>query len=141
MGAVLDKLRVGFGAGLFSSRGPSQQEKAPACIVLDYSGLVHLRGVSSKYTHKYAFKACKDNKPCDPGQPEDEGDIWPLNPELPEDTPTLYLMPTLKAGGVARFGWRCGRSCVGSGGSYSKWQPVDMKRGQEHEDVIKDQQL
>ena len=121
---VLDKQRVGFGAAqdavLFSSRGPSQQEKAPACIVLDYSRLVHLLGVSSKYTHKYALKACKDNKPCVRGS-EDEGDIWPLNPELPEDKPTLYLMPTLKAGDVARFGWRCGRSCVGSGGSYSKW--------------------
>ena len=35
-----------------------------------------------KHTQKSAFKACKDNKPWGPSQPEAEGDMWPVDERL-----------------------------------------------------------
>jgi hypothetical protein len=124
-----DAFRAADVAGSFSYRSALLYQPATQIKRHDYCRLLHIMGISNKYTHKRAYKACKLQYPWGTSPPgkdwsDDEEppphvghdaaalhvalDALVSNPILPAGTPMIYIETAMTPGEVKQLGLRRG---------------------------------
>ena len=112
---VFERMRSALGAaqeaGLFSCQGVQADRAAAPEKYLLHCRLMHVFGLSKKFTHKHALEAELAQAPWQAMGPAAPviGVPWSINPSLPGNTPKIKIEENMTPMDVNSIGWSCAR--------------------------------